>query len=68
MAVVHKVTFFAMYETTFPAVRIEFTKAVTSFRVNIKSTKPNNSTSKTDQEVYRVSQDHHKVAAHLTAW
>ena len=42
-------------------------KAVTSFWVNSKPTKPTTSISRAHQ-VYRVFQDHQKAAAHLTAW
>ena len=68
MAVVHKIILFLVHEITLSAVRIELMKAVTSFRVNIKSTRPTTSTSRANQEVYRVSQDHQKGAAYLTAW
>ena len=42
-------------------------KAVTSFWVNIKPMKPTISISRAHQ-VYKVSQDHQEIAAHLTAW
>ena len=64
----HGVTLFLVHKTTLSAVRIEPTKAVTSFWVNIKPTRPTISTSKAHQEVFRVSQDHKKAAAHRTAW
>ena len=67
VSAVHKVTLSSVHETTLFAVRIEPTKAVTSLRVNIKPTRPTTSTSRAHQEVYRVSQDHQKAAAHLTA-
>ena len=66
MAVVHKVTLSLVYETTLLPVRIEPTKAVTSLRINIKPTRPTTSIARAHQ-VYRVSQDHQEVAAHLTA-
>ena len=68
MAAVHKVILSLVHETTFPAVRIEPLKAVPSFRVNIKRTRPTISTSIVHQEVYRVFQDHQEAVAHLTAW
>ena len=38
VSAVHKVTLFLVHEINFPTVRIELTKAVTSFLVNIKPT------------------------------
>ena len=58
----------AGHKSTLPAMRIKLTKAITSLWVNIKPIKPTNSTSRADQEVYRVSQDHQKTAVYLTAW
>ena len=54
MTVVHKVTFSAMAKTTFPVMRIE-------------PTRPTTSTARVHQ-IYSVSQDHQKAAAHLTSW
>ena len=55
MAAAHKATVFLVHKTILPAVCIEPTRPTTSiFRAH--------------QEVYRVSQDHQKAAAHLTAW
>ena len=67
-SLVHRVAFSLVQETTFPAVRIKPTKAVTSLRVNIKPTRPTISFSRANQEVYRVFQDYQEPAAHLTAW
>ena len=63
---VHGVTLFLMHETTLSTMRIEPTKIVTSFGVNIKPIRPTTSTSKANQEVYRVFHDHQEAAAHLT--
>ena len=54
ISAVHEVTFSLVHETTLPAMRIE-------------PTRPTTSTSRVHQEVYKVSQDHQKAAAHLTA-
>ena len=56
MAMVHKVTLSAMHKTTFPAVCIKTTKAITSLRVNIKATRPTISTLRA-QQVCRVSRN-----------
>ena len=53
MAAVHKITLFLVHETSFFAVRIEPIKAVTSFWVNIKPTKPTTFTLRAHQ-VYRM--------------
>ena len=55
------------YKITILVVCIKPTKAVTSFRINIKPTRPTISILRAHQ-VYRVSQDHQKAAAYLTAW
>ena len=62
---VHKVTFFLVYKSTFPAVRIETMKAIISFRVNIKPTRPTTFISRIHQ-VYRVFQDHQEASSHPT--
>ena len=50
---VHGVNLFSVHEITLPAIRIEPMRPTTSIaRVH---------------QVYRVSQDHQKAAAHLTA-
>ena len=56
MAAVHEFTLSLVHKTTLSAVRIEPMKAVTSFRMNIKPTKPTTSTLKAHQ-VYRVSRN-----------
>ena len=67
VSAMHEVTLFLMHKTTLLAVRIEPMKAVNSFPVNIKPTRPITSILRAYQ-VYRVFQDHQKTAAHLTAW
>ena len=67
IAAVHKATVSTMYETIFPAVDIEPTKAIIFLLVNIKPMRPTISISRTHQ-VYRVFEDYQEAAVYLIAW